>query len=99
MWREGSESIEDGTAKRCRVWSQNFDARCTRHVRVMYAHGICAGQGGQGMGAWFAPNGRRDWIYSMVFRGVDWLAARVAGQLEGTSRVLPTCVCRTHRLL
>jgi hypothetical protein len=33
--REGS--IEDGAAKRCRVWSQNFDARCTRHARVMRA--------------------------------------------------------------
>jgi hypothetical protein len=35
--REGS--IEDGAAKRCRVWSQNFDGRLryTRHVRVMCA--------------------------------------------------------------
>jgi hypothetical protein len=33
--REGS--IEDGAAKRCRVWSRNFDARCTCHVSVMRA--------------------------------------------------------------
>jgi Ubiquitin family len=33
--REGS--IEGGAAKRCRVWSRNFDGRCTRHVRVMCA--------------------------------------------------------------
>ena len=30
-------SIEDGAAKRCRVCSRNFDARCTCHVRVMRA--------------------------------------------------------------
>jgi hypothetical protein len=37
--REGS--IEDGASKRCRVWSRNFDARCTR-PRQGHVHGICA---------------------------------------------------------
>jgi hypothetical protein len=28
---------DDGAVKRCRVWSRNFDARCTSHVGVMSA--------------------------------------------------------------